>query len=69
MHGLIIHSHARRLNLQVRSNLVNCVFELTLGAINVLLIRNLGENHQGLGKCQGVEEEEQWCTQQEGDQV
>jgi hypothetical protein len=44
MHGPITHSHARHLNLQVRPNLVNCVFELTLGAMDVLLIRNLGED-------------------------
>jgi hypothetical protein len=43
--------------LQVRSNIVNCVLELTFGAMDVLIIRNFGENHQGLGKGQGVKEE------------
>jgi hypothetical protein len=69
MHGPITRSCARQLNLQVRSNLVNCVFELTLGVMDVLLIRNLREDQQGLRKDQGVEEEQQGRTQQEGDQV
>jgi hypothetical protein len=56
MNGPITRSCARRLNLQVCSTLVNCVSELTLGAIYVLMIRNLGEDHKGLGKGQGVEE-------------
>jgi hypothetical protein len=34
MNGLITRSRARQLNLQVRSNLVNCVSELTLGAMD-----------------------------------
>jgi hypothetical protein len=33
------------------------------------MIRNLGEDQQGLGKGQGVEEEQQGRPQQEGDQV
>jgi hypothetical protein len=37
--------------------------------MNILVIRNFGEDHQGLGKGQGVEEEEQWRPQQEGDEV
>jgi hypothetical protein len=37
--------------------------------MDVLMIRNLGEDQQGLGKGQGVEEEEQWHPQQEGHQV
>jgi hypothetical protein len=49
--------NARQLNLQVCSTLVNCVSELTLGAMDVLMIRNLGEDQKGLGK--GLEEEEQ----------
>jgi hypothetical protein len=57
MNGLITRSRARQLNLQVRSTLVNCVSELTLGAMDVLMIRNLGEDQQGLGKGLGVEEE------------
>jgi hypothetical protein len=44
MNGPITRSRARQLNLQVCSTLVNCVLELTLGAMNVLMIRNLGEN-------------------------
>jgi hypothetical protein len=69
MHGPTTLVRARKLNLQVRSNLVNCVLELTLGAMDVLMIRNFGEDHQGLGNGQGVEEEQQGCPQQEGDQV
>jgi translation initiation factor IF-1 len=69
MNGLITRSRARQLNLQVRSTLVNCVSKLMLGAMDVLMIRNLGENQQGLGKGQGVEEEQQGRPQQEGDQV
>jgi hypothetical protein len=59
MNGPITRSRARQLNLQVRSTLVNCVSELTLGAMDVLIIRNLGEDQQGLGKGLGVEEEQQ----------
>jgi hypothetical protein len=59
MNGPITRSRARQLNLQVRSTLVNCVSELTLGAMNVLMIRNFGEDRQGLRKDLGVEEEQQ----------
>ena len=69
MHGPTTRARARQLNLQVRSNLINCVLELTLGAMDVLMIRNLGEDQQGLGKGLGVEEEQQGRPQQEGDQV
>jgi hypothetical protein len=69
MHGPTTRARTRKLNLQVRSNLVNCVLEFTLGAMDVLIIKNFGENHQELGKGQGVEEEEQGRPQQEGDQV
>jgi hypothetical protein len=37
--------------------------------MEVLMIRYLGEDQQGLGKDQGVEEEQQGRPQQEGDQV
>jgi hypothetical protein len=50
MNGPITRSRARQLNLQVRSTLVNCVSELTLGAMDVLMIRNLEDDQQGLGK-------------------
>jgi hypothetical protein len=43
MHGLTTRARARQLML-------NCVLELMLCAMDVLLIRNLGEVHQGLGK-------------------
>jgi hypothetical protein len=69
INGPITRSRARQLNLQVRSTLVNCVSELTLGAMDVLMIRYLGEDQQGLGKGQGVEQEQQGRPQQEGDQV
>jgi hypothetical protein len=59
MNGPITRSRARQLNLQVRSTLVNCVSELMLGAMDVLMIRNFGEDQQGLGKGLGVEDEQQ----------
>jgi hypothetical protein len=37
--------------------------------MDVLMIRNLGEDQKGLGKGLGVEEEEQGRPQQEGDQA
>jgi hypothetical protein len=64
-----IVSWCSELNLRVRSTQVNCVSELTLGAMNVFMIRYLVEDKQGLGKDQGVEEEQQERPQQEGDQV
>jgi hypothetical protein len=48
---------------------INCVSKNTLGAMDVLMIRYLGEDQQGLGKSQGIEEEQQGRPQQEGDQV
>jgi hypothetical protein len=59
MNGPITRSRARQLNLQVHSTLVDCVSELTLGAMDVLMIRNLGEDQRGLGKGLCVEEEQQ----------
>jgi hypothetical protein len=59
MNGPITRLRARQLNLQVHSTLVNCVSELTLGAMDVLMIMNLGEDQKGLGKGLGVEEEQQ----------
>jgi hypothetical protein len=50
MQGPITRAHARQLDLQVHSNLVNCFSELTLGSMHVLLIRNNGEDQQGLGE-------------------
>ena len=69
MNGPITRSRARQLNLQVCSTLVNCVSELTLGAMDVLMIRYLEEDQQGLGKGLCIEEEQQGRPQQEGDQV
>jgi hypothetical protein len=57
MHGPTTRAHARKLNLQVRSNLVNYVLDLTLGVMDVLMIRNFGDDHQGHGKGYGAEEE------------
>jgi hypothetical protein len=37
--------------------------------MDVLVIRNLGEDQQGLGKGLRVQEEQQGRPQQEGDQV
>jgi hypothetical protein len=50
MQGPITRARARQLDLQVRSNLVNYFSELTLGSMHVLLIRNNGEDQQGLGE-------------------
>jgi hypothetical protein len=44
MNGPITRYRARQLNLQVPSTLVNCVSELTLGAMDVLMIKYLGED-------------------------
>jgi hypothetical protein len=62
----ITRSRARQLDLQVRSNLVNCFLELTLGSMHVLLIRNNEEYQQELGEGQGVKEEELGCSHQGG---
>jgi hypothetical protein len=50
MHASTTRASARQINLQVRSYLVNYILELTLCAMDVLMIRNLGENHQGFEK-------------------
>jgi hypothetical protein len=50
MHGPTTRARAQKLNLQVHSNLVNYVLELTLGAMDVLMIRYFGENPKGLEK-------------------
>jgi hypothetical protein len=50
MHGSTTRARARKLNLQVRSNLVKRVLELTLSAMDVLMIRNFGDDHKELGK-------------------
>jgi hypothetical protein len=42
MQGPITRAHARQLDLQVRSNLVNYFSEFTLGSMHILLIRNNG---------------------------
>jgi hypothetical protein len=69
MQGLITRARARQLDLQVRSNLVNYFSELSLGSMHVLLIRNNGEDQQGLGEDQGVKEEDLGCLHQGGVQV
>jgi hypothetical protein len=58
MQAPITRAHARQLDLHIRSNLVNYFSELTLGSMHVLLIRNNGEDQQGLGEGQGDKEEE-----------
>jgi hypothetical protein len=58
MQGPTTRARARQLDLQVCSNLVNYFSELMLGSMHVLLIRNNGEDQQGLGEGQGVKEEE-----------
>jgi hypothetical protein len=64
MHGLTTRARARQLILHVRSYLVNCILELTLCVMEVLMIRNLGEDHQGLGKSQDIKEEKLGRSQQ-----
>jgi hypothetical protein len=66
MQGPITRARARQLDLQVRSNLVNCFLEHALGSMHVLLIRNNGEDQQELGEGQGVKEEELGRPHQEG---
>ena len=65
MNGPITRSRARQLNLQVRSTLVNCVLELMLGVMDVLMIRNLGEDQQVLEKGQDIKKEKLGRSQQE----
>jgi hypothetical protein len=69
MQGPITRARARQLDLQGRSNLVNCFSELTLGSMHILLIRNNGEDQQGLGEGQKVKEEELGRPHQGGVQV
>jgi hypothetical protein len=42
MHGPTTRSRTRQINLQVRSYLVNCILDLTLSTMDVLMIINLG---------------------------
>jgi hypothetical protein len=65
MHEPTTRARARQLNLQVRSYLIKCVLELTLVVMDVLMIRNLENDQQGLGKGQDVKEEKLGCSQQE----
>jgi translation initiation factor IF-1 len=58
MQGPITRARTRQLDLQVRSNLINCFSELTLGSMHVLLIRNNAEDQQGLEEGQVLKEEE-----------
>jgi hypothetical protein len=51
MQGPITRARSRQLDLQVCSNLVNCFSELMLDSMHVLLIRNNGEDQQGLEKA------------------
>jgi hypothetical protein len=52
-----MHAHAQQLNLQVRSYLVNYILKLTLSVMDILIIRNLRDDHQELGKGQDIEKE------------
>jgi hypothetical protein len=58
MLGPTTRALARKLNLHVCSNLVNCILEFTLDAMDVLMIKNFGEDHQGLEKGLGTEEQQ-----------
>jgi hypothetical protein len=66
MQGPITRARARQLDLHVRSNLVNCFLEFTLGFMPVLLIRNNGEDQQGLVEGQGLKKEELGRPHQRG---
>jgi hypothetical protein len=50
IHGPTTRALQRQLDLQVHSNVVNCALELKLGAMDVLIIRNIREDQKGLGK-------------------
>jgi hypothetical protein len=65
MHEPTTRARARQLNLQVCSYPGNCILELMLCAMDVLMIRNLGEDNHGLVKCQDVKEEKLGRSQQE----
>jgi hypothetical protein len=65
MHGPTTRARARQINLQVCSYLVNCILEFMLCAMDVLMIRNLGEDQQGLDKGQDIKEEKLGRSQQE----
>ena len=69
MQGPITRARARQLDLQVCSNLVNYFSELTLSSMHVLLIRNKGEDQQGLREGQGVKEQDLGRPHQGGVQV
>ena len=69
MQGPITRARARQLDLQVRSNLVNCFSELTLGSMHVLVIRNLGEDQQELGEGHRGKKEKLERLHEEGVQV
>src|SRR5437773_12071755 len=58
--GTITRSRARQLKQQVNSFLCSssCENENRLLPNDVLVLRNLGEDQQGLGKGRGVEEEQ-----------
>jgi hypothetical protein len=51
MQGPITRARARRLDHQVRSNLVNCFSEHTLGSMHVLLIRTMERTSKDLEKA------------------
>ena len=63
LHGPTTRARARQLNLQIRSYLVNYILEPMLCAMDVLMIRNFGEDYQGLVKFQDVKEEKLGCSQ------
>jgi hypothetical protein len=65
IHGPTTRALQRQLDLQVHSNVVNCALELKLGAMDVLIIRNIREDQKGLGKGWYVKEEKQGSLQQE----
>jgi hypothetical protein len=51
MQGPITRARARQLDLQVRSNLINCFLELTVGSMHVLLIRTMERTSKDLEKA------------------
>jgi hypothetical protein len=66
--GPITCTRARQLNLQVISFLRNysCAFESSMLPIDLIVLRNEGEDQQGRGKYLGGVEDQRGCSDQDG---
>ena len=64
----ITRARARLLNLQVSSFLSNyfCDFENNLLSNDLIVLRNKGEDQQGLGECLGGVEDQRGRPEQDG---